>query len=125
MSARSWGEPRSLLSSMSPSRETTVTGCPSHSASIRVCHCALCRAGANLDHVEHEYLGVPGHDLGESMHHDLALGQPRGNGLSLNEPVRRERSVDRGQNGRRARRSISMVARGRAWMDIAIPPQTA
>ena len=86
---------------------------------------ALSRRGANLDHVEHEHLGVSGHDLGESMHHDLALGQPRGHGLSLNEPVRRERPGDRGKNGRR-RQEIDIDGRPRAGVDgHRDSPQTA
>src|SRR6266542_3165978 len=78
--------------------------------------CTLCRAGANLDHVQHEYLRVPWHDLGESMHHDLALGQPRGHGLSPNEPVGRERRGDRRKNGRRGQ-EIDIDGRPRAGVD--------
>ena len=94
MSAMSCGEPRSLLRSMSPARETTVTECPSHSVLVRVCHAFPVAPGWTSITSSDEHLRVPGDDLGEPVHHDLALGQPNGCSLSSNEPVRQERFDD-------------------------------
>jgi len=49
---------------------------------------------ADLDHIERQHFGIPGDNLGEPMHHDLALSQPRGCPLAPNEPVGQEHLDD-------------------------------
>ena len=94
MSAMSCGEPRSLLRPMSPARETTVMECPSHSVLMRVCHAFPVAPGWTSITSSESTSGSPADDLGESVHHDLTLGQPNGCALSSNERVGQERFDD-------------------------------
>jgi hypothetical protein len=68
---------------MSPSRDTTVTGCPSHSAVVRVCHARAVAPGSTS-------MTIGGNDLREPMHHDFAPGQSRGGRRASHESGGRE-----------------------------------
>ena len=74
------------------------------------------RAGPDLDHVEHQHVGVSRDDLRQAMHHDLARSQSRGRPLAADEPMGQER-LDDLLDGIRRRQEVDIDRRPRIRVD--------